>query len=182
MTSRSARRRSRTPTRTPAWARRRGPRQGEDGDDHRHAQEGQVPLPVQRRRPREERHEGPHGHRRQAVRGGDEGVDAGAGSGRHLRRARRVRDARELPDNRADGRYFFQGVPSTIACGNSRSSRRTSGTTTTTSRSRESRRVRSVHGGVTATQNLFFGVGTYTYRCDVGDHASQGMIGSLRVT
>jgi plastocyanin len=78
--------------------------------------------------------------------------------------------------------YFFVGMPASIKCGNVTVVAPNVGLDEHNVAFNGKAPGEVVHAGLTATQTLFMGVGTYAYVCSVGDHAGQGMAGSLSVT
>lgn len=78
--------------------------------------------------------------------------------------------------------YFFVGVPASIKCGTVSITAPNVGLDEHNIAFAGKVPGEVVHGGITAQQTLFMGVGIYAYICSVGDHAGQGMAGSLTVT
>jgi len=78
--------------------------------------------------------------------------------------------------------YYFTGVPASIRCGNVTIVAPNQGMDEHNFAIQGKTPGEVVHEGVTANQTLFLGIGVYQYLCTVGDHAGQGMQGTLTVT
>jgi uncharacterized cupredoxin-like copper-binding protein len=78
--------------------------------------------------------------------------------------------------------FAFQGVPGTIPCGTIIFTTVNAGAEPHNLSIQGQAPGPVLPGGGSGTYTVTLGTGQFTYQCDVGDHAGQGMLGSFRVT